>query len=159
MLLRRRRTISRIAPDELLQAFWLPPVGVLLASRYHLSEIGIRLVLLGYGLPDLFLGLTIGSWGDRYGRRYVVPTSFFRASIRALLLAVRTTPLISVLMITALSVAFDAIDPLMSSITTSLDPNHRRQVAGLVIFANFLGMPIGALIFFRSMAPSCDAAP
>jgi hypothetical protein len=56
---------------------------------------------LGYGLPDLFLGLIIGSWGDRYGRRYVVPIGFFWASICALLLAIRSTPLISALIITA----------------------------------------------------------
>lgn len=44
---------------------WL---GVLLAGRYHLGEIGIGIVLAGYGLPDLFLGEVIGSWADRHGK-------------------------------------------------------------------------------------------
>ena len=134
---------------------WL---GVLLASRYQLSEIGIGLVLLGYGLPDLLFGLVIGSWGDRYGRRYVVPLGFLWASICALLLALRTTPLISALIVTALSVGFDATHPLMSSITTSIDPKHRGQITGLATFANFVGMGIGALLFRRLMVPHFSTA-
>jgi MFS family permease len=119
---------------------------------------GIGLVLLGYGLPDLFLGLLIGSWGDRYGRRYVVPTGFFWGSICALLLAIRSTPLISAFIIAALSIGFDATHPLMSSITTSIDPEHRGQITGLATFANFVGMAIGALVFRRLMAPSFTTA-
>jgi MFS family permease len=52
----------------------------------------------------------------------------------------------------ALSIGFDATHPLMSSITTSLDPKHRGQVTGLTTFANFLGMAIGALVF-RELLP------
>lgn len=134
---------------------WL---GVLLAARYHLGEIGIGFVLMGYGLPDLLFGLLIGSWGDRYGRRYVVPTGFFWASICAFLLALRGTPLLSALIVTALSVGFDATHPLMSSITTSLDPNHRGQITGLATFANFMGMAVGALVFRRLMMPRFSTA-
>jgi MFS family permease len=134
---------------------WL---GVLLANRYHLGEIGIGLVLAGYGLPDLLLGFLIGSWGDRYGRRYVVPTGFFWASICAFLLALHSTPLISALIITALSIGFDATHPLMSSITTSLDPKHRGQITGLATFSNFVGMAAGALLFHRLMVPHFSAA-
>ena len=134
---------------------WL---GVLLASRYHLGERGIGFVLLGYGLPDLLFGFVIGSWGDRYGRRYVVPAGFFSASICAFLLALHSTPWISALIITALSVGFDATHPLMSSITTSLDPKHRGQITGLATFANFIGMAIGALVFRRLMAPRFSTA-
>ena len=109
------------------------------------------MALAGYGLPDLIFGLVIGSWGDRYGRRYVVPAGFFWASICALLLAIRSTPLISALIISALSVGFDATHPLMSSITTSIDPKHRGQITGLATFSNFVGMAIGALLFRRLM--------
>ncbi len=134
---------------------WL---GVILASRYHLDEMGIGLVLVGYGIPDLLFGVVIGSWGDRYGRRYVVPTGFFLASICAPLLATRSTPLISALIITVLSIGFDATHPLMSSITTSLDPKHRGQITGLATFANFVGMAIGALVFRRLMVPHFSTA-
>jgi predicted MFS family arabinose efflux permease len=134
---------------------WL---GVLLASRYHLGEIGIGLVFAGYGMPDLLFGFVIGSWGDRYGRRYVVPIGFLWASICALFLALHTTPLISALIITALSIGFDATHPLMSSITTSIDPKHRGQITGLATFANFAGMAIGALVFRRLMVPRFSTA-
>jgi predicted MFS family arabinose efflux permease len=134
---------------------WL---GVFLASRYHLGEVGIGLVLAGYGLPDLLFGFIIGSWGDRYGRRYVVPAGFIWASISAFLLALHSTPLISALIITALSMGFDATHPLMSSITTSLDPKHRGQITGLATFANFIGMATGALIFRFLMVPHFSTA-
>lgn len=134
---------------------WL---GVLLASRYHLGEIGIGLVLAGYGLPDLLFGVVIGSWGDRYGRRYVVPIGFLWASACAFLLAPPSTPLISALFVTALSIGFDATHPLMSSITTSLDPKHRGQITGLATFANFVGMAAGALVFRRLMVPHFSTA-
>lgn len=134
---------------------WL---GVLLASRYHLGEIGIGLVLVGYGMPDILLGLVIGSWGDRYGRRYVVPMGFFWAALCALLLAPPSTPLFSALSIAALSIGFDATHPLMSSIITSLDPKHRGQITGLATFANFLGMAIGALLFRFLMMTSFSNA-
>ena len=134
---------------------WL---GVLLASRYHLGETGIGLVLMGYGGPDLLFGTAIGSWGDRYGRRYVVPIGFIWASICSFLLAFRSTPLISALIITALSLGFDATHPFMSSITTSLDPMYRGQITGMATFANFTGMAIGALGFRRLMMPHFSAA-
>jgi predicted MFS family arabinose efflux permease len=134
---------------------WL---GVFLANRYHLGEIGIGLVLAGYGLPDLLFGETIGSSADRYGRRYVVPVGFFGASICALLLAVHSTPLISALIITTLSAGFVATHPLMASITTSLDPKRRGQITGLATFVNFVGMGLGALVFRRLMASDFGVA-
>jgi MFS family permease len=70
----------------------------------------------------------------------------------------RSTPLISALIITALSVGFDATHPLMSSITTSIDPKHRGQITGLATFANFVGMAIGALVFRRLMVPGFATA-
>jgi hypothetical protein len=47
---------------------------------------------------------------------------------------------------------FDATHPLMSSITTSLDPKHRGQITGLATFANFLEMGVGALFFQHLIA-------
>jgi len=46
----------------------------------------------------------------------------------------------------------------MSSITTSLAPNHRGQITGLATFANFSGMAIGALGFRHLMMPDLGAA-
>lgn len=128
---------------------WL---GLLLTSRYHLHDAGIGLALAGYGLPGIFFGTTIGKWGDRYGRRYVVPFGFLWAAGCAFLLLPHSSRFVAALAITALSVGFDATHPLMSSITTSLDPKHRGQITGFATFANFIGMGAGALFFQHLIA-------
>jgi predicted MFS family arabinose efflux permease len=128
---------------------WL---GLLLSSRYHLHNAGIGLALAGYGLPGIFFGTTIGRWGDRYGRRYVVPFGFLWAAGCAFLLLPHSSRFVAALAITALSVGFDATHPLMSSITTSLDPRHRGQITGFATFANFSGMGTGALFFQHLIA-------
>ncbi|MGC2401347.1 MAG: MFS transporter, partial [Acidobacteriaceae bacterium] len=134
---------------------WL---GLLVATRYHLGDAGIGLMLAGYGLPDLVFGGVIGGWADRYGRRYVVPSGFLWAGSCALLLALPISRLSAALVITALSVGFEATHPLMSSIATSLDPRHRGQITGLATFTKFLGMAAGALIFQHLMGLSFRTA-
>jgi predicted MFS family arabinose efflux permease len=128
---------------------WL---GLFLMSRYHLHDTGIGLALAGYGLPGIFFGTLIGKWGDRYGRSYVVPAGFIWAAICAFLLIPSSPRFVAALVITALSMGFDATHPLMSSITTSLDPRHRGQITGLATFTNFVGMGIGALCFQQLIA-------
>ena len=128
---------------------WL---GLLLTHRYHLHDTGIGLALAGYGLPGIMLGATIGGWADRYGRRYVVPIGFLWAAGCAFLLVPHSPRFTAALVITALSVGFDATHPLMSSITTSLDPKHRGQITGFATFANFVGMGAGALFFQHLIA-------
>ena len=128
---------------------WL---SLLLISRYHLHDTGIGLALAGYGLPGIFFGTVIGKWGDRYGRSYVVPAGFFWAAGCAFLLLLPSPRFVAALVITALSAGFDATHPLMSSITTSLDPKHRGQITGLATFTNFVGMGIGAFCFQRLIA-------
>jgi predicted MFS family arabinose efflux permease len=128
---------------------WL---GLLLTRQYHLHDAGIGLALAGYGLPGIFLGTMIGRWGDRYGRRYVVPIGFLWAAGCAFLLLPHSPRFVAALVITALSIGFDATHPLMSSITTSLDPKHRGQITGFATFANFVGMGLGALCFQHLIA-------
>jgi predicted MFS family arabinose efflux permease len=134
---------------------WL---SLLLISRYHLHDTGIGLALAGYGLPGIFFGAVIGKWGDRYGRSYVVPAGFLWAAGCAFLLLLPSPRLVAALIITALSAGFDATHPLMSSITTSLDPRHRGQMTGLATFTNFVGMGIGAFCFQQLLALSFSAA-
>jgi predicted MFS family arabinose efflux permease len=128
---------------------WL---GLLLPRRYHLHDAGIGLALAGYGLPGIFIGTTIGRWGDRYGRRYVVPLGFLWAAGCASLLLPHSRRFVAAVIITTLSIGFDATHPLMSSITTSLDPKHRGQITGFATFANFIGMGTGALCFQHLIA-------
>jgi predicted MFS family arabinose efflux permease len=134
---------------------WL---SLLLISRYHLHDTGIGLALAGYGLPGILFGTVIGKWGDRYGRSYVVPAGFLWAAGCAFLLILRSPRLVAALIITALSAGFDATHPLMSSITTSLDPKHRGQITGLATFTNFIGMGVGAFCFQQLIGWSFTAA-
>jgi MFS family permease len=103
---------------------WL---GMFTARRFHQGKIGMGLALAGYSIPDSLFGFMIGSWADRYGRRYVVPIGFFWKSVYAPFLVWHSTPLISVLIRAALSVGFDVTHPLMSSFTTLLDPKPRGK--------------------------------
>jgi predicted MFS family arabinose efflux permease len=144
---RGRRTTAFIFCNGAFHGGIFAWLSVLLAGRYHLGDLGIGIVLAGYGLPDLFFGAIIGGWGDRYGRRYVVPLGFLWAGVCALFLGLPVSPLLAALIIAALSVGFEATHPLMSSIATSLDPRHRGQVTGLATFTKFLGMAVGALVF------------
>lgn len=123
---------------------WL---GFLISRRYHLHDTGIGLALAGYGMPGIFFGTLIGRWGDRYGRRYVVPCGFLWAAGCAFLLVPTGSRFVASLVITALSMGFDATHPLMSSIMTSLDPKHRGKITGLATFSNFFGMGTGAVCF------------
>jgi MFS family permease len=144
---RGRRTMAFIFCNGAFHGGIFAWLSLLIASRYHLGDLGIVIVLAGYGLPDLLFGGIIGGWGDKYGRRYVVPLGFLWAGVCALFLGLPVSPLLAALIIAALSVGFEATHPLMSSIATSLYPRHRGQVTGLATFTKFLGMGIGALVF------------
>ena len=150
--LRGGRTIAFIFSNGAFHGGILAWLSLFLVSRYHLHDAGIGLALVGYGLPGLLFGTVIGRWGDRYGRSYVVPAGFLLAAGCAFLLIIPTSRFVVALVITALSVGFDATHPLMSSITTSLDPKHRGQITGLATFTNFVGMGIGALCFRQLIA-------
>lgn len=144
---RGRRTLSFIFCNGAFHGGIFAWLSLLIARRYHLGDLGIGIVLAGYGLPDLLFGGIIGGWGDKYGRRYVVPFGFLWAGVCALFLGLQVSPLLAALIIAALSIGFEATHPLMSSIATSLDPRHRGQVTGLATFTKFLGMGVGALVF------------
>ncbi len=146
------RTIAFIFSNGAFHGGVFAWLTVLLVSRYHLHDTGIGLALAGYGLPGLFFGTVIGKWGDRYGRSYVVPAGFLLAAGCAFLLLIPAPRFVAALIITALSVGFDATHPLMSSITTSLDPKHRGKITGLATFTNFVGMGTGALCFQQLIA-------
>jgi predicted MFS family arabinose efflux permease len=145
------RTMVFIFCNAIFQGGVFAWLGLLIARRYHLGDVGIGTVLLGYGLPDLLFGGIIGGWADRYGRRYVVPLGFLWAGVCALLLALPISSFLAALVITALSIGFEATHPAMSSIATSLDPGYRGQITGLATFAKFLGMAVGSLLFERLM--------
>ncbi|HWO32434.1 MAG TPA: MFS transporter, partial [Candidatus Acidoferrum sp.] len=64
---RGRRTMAFIFCNGVFHGGIFAWLGLIIASRYHLSDVGIGIVLVGYGLPDLLFGGIIGGWGDSYG--------------------------------------------------------------------------------------------
>ena len=152
------RTMAFIFFNAVFQGGIFAWLGLLIVSRYHLGDVGIGIVLIGYGLPDLLFGGIIGGWADRYGRRYVVPLGFLWAGVCALFLVLPISSFLEALVITALSVGFEATHPAMSSITTSLDPGYRGQITGLATFAKFIGLGVGSLLFDRLMHISFSTA-
>jgi predicted MFS family arabinose efflux permease len=144
---RGRRTMAFIFSNGVFHGGIFAWLGLLIASRYHLGDVGIGIVLVGYGLPDLFFGGIVGGWGDSYGRRYVIPLGFLWAGVCAVFLGLPVSRFVAALIVAALSVGFEATHPLMSSIATSLDPRRRGQITGLATFTKFLGMAVGAIIF------------
>ena len=155
---RGRRTMAFIFFNGAFHGGIFAGLSLLIASRYRLGDLGIGIVLAGYGLPDLVFGGIIGGWGDNYGRRYLVPLGFLWAGAWALFLGLPVSRFLAALIIAALSVGLEATHPLMSSIATSLDPKHRGQVTGLATFTKFLGMGVGALVFQRLIGFSFSRA-
>jgi predicted MFS family arabinose efflux permease len=125
---------------------WL---GVLLHDRFGLGEAGIGLALLGYGVPGLILGPTIGKIVDRRGRRRLIPLGMLIAAATAATLAPNWPLAIAAIAITFLSLGFDMSHPLLAGIATTLDDRRRGQAMGMNTFSIFFGLGCGSLLFGR----------
>lgn len=123
---------------------WL---GVLLHDRYGLNDAGIGLALLGYGVPGLVLGPTIGKFVDRYGRRRIIPAGLLVAAASAAILAPRWPLVLAAVAITILSLGFDMTHPPLAGIVTTLDDRRRGHAMGLNAFSIFFGLGCGSLLF------------
>jgi predicted MFS family arabinose efflux permease len=141
------RTYAFIFLNAIFHAGVFTWLGVLLHDRYHLGDVGIGLALLGYGVPGLLLGPTIGKIVDRRGRRYIIPAGFFVAAISAALLAPSAPLIVAAIAITILSFGFDMTHPLLAGIATTLDNQRRGQAMGFNAFSIFSGFGCGSLIF------------
>lgn len=146
---RGTRTLALILFNGFFHGGVFAWLGVFLSEHFRLTQTGIGIMLLGYGLPDLLIGRRIGGWADQFGRRYVVPTGFLVAGCGAVLFALANSRAIAAIAAVPLSLGFAATHPLMSSITTSLNPKHRGQITGMAGFVNFFGMAIGAVTFHQ----------
>jgi predicted MFS family arabinose efflux permease len=148
-LSRGARTYTFIFLNAVFHAGVFTWLGALLHDRFALGDAGIGLALLGYGVPGLFLGPTIGKVVDRHGRRYLIPAGLLTASLSAaLLIPIWPLPL-AMLAITILSLGFDMTHPLLAGIATVLDDRRRGQAMGLNTFSIFLGFGVGSLLFGR----------
>ena len=123
---------------------WL---GLYFSQRYHLSDQGIGLALLGYGVPGLMLGPTIGHIADRFGRNRVVPFGLLIAAVSAYVLVPTMPVLITAAAVTVLSLGYDMSHPLLAGIISSVDPSRVGQAMGLNAFFVFMGLGFGSLVF------------
>jgi len=127
---------------------WL---GWYLAQRYSLGDAGIGLALLGYGIPGLLLGPTIGRAADRWGRRWLVPAGLAIASIAVAVLIPKIPLLMAPVAAAMLSLGYDMTQPLLAGIVTDLDRKRVGQAMGLNVFALFLGFGLGSLLFGEAL--------
>lgn len=149
---RGRRTYGYVLINAVLQSGVYTWLGVYLAQRFGLSELGIGLTLLGYGIPGFLLGPLIGRVADRYGRAHLIPAGVAVGAGCALALAA-PLPLFAVqAAIITLSLGYDMTQPPLGGIVTDL-PGNRGQAMGLNVFTLFTGLGLGALAF-QALLPS-----
>jgi predicted MFS family arabinose efflux permease len=124
---------------------WL---GYYFSTRYHLNDQGIGLALLGYGLPGMLLGVTIGKAADKYGRKKLIPIGLLTGVITVAVLVFKFPLWIAGASVALLSLGYDMTQPLFAGLVTTLGNNSSRGLAvGLSASMLFLGYGIGALVF------------
>lgn len=150
-LARARRTYGYVLLNAVLQSGVFTWLGVYLHQRFGLSETGIGLVLLGYGIPGMLFGPVIGKLADRYGRSVIVPSGVVLTGLCALALAA-SLPLDGVrVAIILLSLGFDLTHPQLAAISTDLG-GGRGQAVALMAFSLFCGFGVGSLLFQAALA-------
>ena len=143
---RGRRTYAYVLINAVVQSGVYTWLGLYLHQRFGLGEVGIGLALLGYGIPGLLFGPTIGRLADRHGRYLIIPAGVALTAVCALFLAVPLTLLVAQVIIVALSLGYDLTQPLLAGIVTDL-PGNRGQATGLMAFTLFSGFGLGSLLF------------
>ena len=143
---RARRAYAYVMINAVVQSGIYSWLGVYLRERFGLGEVGIGLALLGYGIPGLLFGPTIGRLADRHGRSWIIPVGVALTAVCALMLAAPLTLLVAQVAIIALSLGYDLTQPLLAGIVTDL-PGNRGQATALMAFLLFTGFGLGSLLF------------
>jgi predicted MFS family arabinose efflux permease len=124
---------------------WL---GYYFTVKYGLNDQGIGIALLGYGLPGMLMGVSIGKAADRVGRRKIVPFGLVIGAFMVLVLAFKTPLWVGIIAVAILSLGYDMTQPLFAGMISGLGNNSTRgQAMGLGSCLLFLGYGIGAIIF------------
>jgi predicted MFS family arabinose efflux permease len=116
-----------------------------------LSDFGIGLALLGYGVPGFLLGPLVGRAADRWGRLWLIPAGIGIAALAAAVLIGSLPIVVATLAITVLSLGYDMTQPLLAGIVTSLDKKRAGQAMGLNVFLLFTGFGVGSYLFGEAL--------
>ena len=144
---RARRAYGYILFNGMFHSGVFSWLGLYLSQRYGLSDRGIGLALLGYGIPGLLLGPAIGRVADKLGRGAIIPAGILLASIAAGLLIAPVPLMIAAAAFTLLSLGYDMSHPLLAGIITSVHPSRRGMAMGMNGFLVFMGFGLGSLVF------------
>jgi len=145
-LSRARRTYLFVLLNSMFHGGIFAWTGYFFFKNYHLTERGVGLALLGYGIPGLLLGPFLGKMADKFGRNRIIPIGITVGAISTLLLAMQYPLLVSCFLIATLSFAFDMTHPLFAAIITTLS-EHKGIAIGLFAFVMFMGYGLGSLVF------------
>lgn len=143
---RARRTYAYVLINAVLHGGIYTWLGLYFVRRYGLSEAGIGLAVLAYGIPGFLLGPTVGRVADRRGRSRLIPAGLAVAALSAFLLAPSTPVGIAAAAVGVLSLGYDLTQPLLAGIVTQLSTN-RGQAMGFNVFTLFVGSGVGSLLF------------
>lgn len=148
---RGRHTYAFVLLNAVLHAGVYSWMGLYLDRRFDLDSVAIGLTLLGYGVPGLLIGTTIGKFADRHGRRRLIPAGVAVGACSALLLAAPLPVLAVAFVVLILSLGYDMTQPPLAGIVTDL-PGPPELAVGLNVFTLFVGFGAGALLFQSLLA-------
>ncbi|OOM05931.1 MFS transporter [Clostridium saccharobutylicum] len=143
---RSKQTYAYVLINAIFHSGVYTWLGLYFAKNYALSEFGIGLALIGYGLPGFLLGPVIGRLADRFGRNHLIPAGLAIAGLSTVALTINLPVYVATLFVTTLSLGYDMTQPLLAGIVTTLSPK-RGAAMGLNVFTLFTGMGLGSLVF------------
>ena len=154
---RAARTYGYVLFNAVLHSGIYTWLGLYLTRRYGLTQTGIGLALLAYGVPGFLFGPVIGRLADRHGRSRLIPLGLAVGALSAFLLVPHLPLLVAAITVGILSLGYDLTQPLLAGIVTQLSPN-RGQAMGVNVFTLFVGFGLGSLVFQALLAASFTAA-
>lgn len=145
------RTYAYVLINGLFHSGVYTWLGLYLAQSYSLSEVGIGLALLGYGVPGFLFGPLIGRTADWWGRRWLIPLGLGLAALAALVLIGDVPLLVAAGAITLLSLGYDMTQPLLAGIVSDLGQQTAGLAMGLNVFILFTAFGIGSFLFGEAL--------
>jgi predicted MFS family arabinose efflux permease len=143
---RAARTYTYVLFNAVLHSGIYTWLGLYFTRRYGLSETGVGLALLAYGVPGFVFGPVIGRLADRHGRARLIPLGLAVGAVAAFTLIPHLPVLVPAITVGLLSLGYDLTQPLLAGIVTQLSQN-RGQAMGVNVFTLFIGFGLGSLLF------------